>query len=162
MTALLRAASRLYTSCSIRRACQCIASIMKLAINRLVSPKYGTHVCGVIRMLCTKHLLQQSAVGRRWRSACGTAGGRQNDRQTNPACERHRRNLKTVPCAFQLRNARADGLASWLRNMTCCWQRQKLPHALRWPSTNCDFVVISFRMKATMLGGRGPCPTSYN
>jgi len=38
--------------------------------------------------------------------------GGQNDRQTNPACETHSQNLKTVPCAFQLRDAQADGLAS--------------------------------------------------
>jgi hypothetical protein len=75
-TALLRAVFRLHTTCSIRGACQCTASIMVLAINRLVPPKYRTHVCGVIRMLCTKHLLQQSAVGRRWRSACGIVGDR--------------------------------------------------------------------------------------
>jgi hypothetical protein len=104
-------------------------------------PKYRTHVCGVIRMLCTKHLLQQSAVGRRWRSACGTVGEQNDNRQTNPACERHSRNLKTVHGAFKLWDATADGLASWFRAMTCCWQRQKLPHLLRRPSSKREFAL---------------------
>jgi hypothetical protein len=114
-------------------------------------------------MPCTKHLLQQSAVGRRWRSACGTVGGQNDNRQTNPACERHSRSLKTVPCADYTAGCNGwRGLASWLRAMTCCWQRQKLPHVLRRPSSKCDFAVGSFRLKASMLDGGGPCPTSYN
>ena len=40
------------------------------------------------------------------------SGGQNDNRQTNPACERHSRNLKTVPCAFKLWDATADGLAS--------------------------------------------------
>ena len=39
MQLLDRVASRLHTSCNIREACQCMASIMVLAINRLVLPK---------------------------------------------------------------------------------------------------------------------------
>jgi len=87
------------------------------------------------------------------------SGGGQNNWQTNPACERHSRNLKTVPCLFKLRDATADGLASWLRATTCCWQRQKLPHVLRWPSRKCESAVASFPLQAFILGGRGP---SYN
>ena len=134
---------------------------MVLAINRLVSQKSRTHVCGAIRMLCTKHLLQRSAVERRWRSACGTAEGRSSAlSQGSQPCVRNAQ-LEFGNCG----STYADGLASWLGPVASSWQDLLLlviTYVLRMDASHCDFAVVSFRLKASVMDLCGACPTSYN